>query len=600
MPRSRAPLFCVAVALAAGVGLWVALRPSPRPEPSFPVRFVDVTESAGIRFRHFNGMTGKKLLPETMGSGVAVIDFDRDGRPDLFFVNARPWPGQPAPSTGAPTQALYRNKGDGTFEDVTNATGLNVELFGMGVAVADYDNDGWPDIFVTAVGGNRLFRNTEGKRFEDATAAAGVTGTGSWPAVGGDEFLKVTEPVSFPSSAAWLDYDGDGRLDLFVCNYLTWSPAADLGVQAVLPNGVRAYVPPTQFRAADCALYRNVDGRRFEDATDAAGIRLRENGVPVGKPLGVCVCDPDRDGWPDVVVACDTTRNLFFHNVAAAGGRKFDEIGLAANVAYAEGRPRGAMGIDAAEILPDTFAVAVVNFSNESNTLLQLRRSNPIGFSDAAVSTGLAAPSRAPMKFGAVFLDADLDGREDFFTANGHLEPDIAAAQAGQTYAQAAQLFWNTGEPTKLWNPATAAQVGPDLFRPVVGRGCAYLDYDVDGDLDLVVTENGGPARLFRNDNATGHHWIGFSLVGDGTATNRDAIGAEITVEAGGRTRRRYVSTARGYLSQSDLAATFGLAEAATVDKVTVRWPGRGGHVQSWENLSVGKRHTLTEARSGK
>jgi hypothetical protein len=317
----------------------------------------------------------------------------------------------------------------------------------------------------------------------------------------------------------------------------------------------------------------------------------------VGKALGVCVCDPDRDGWPDIVVACDTTRNLFFHNVASAqGGRKFEEIGLAANVAYAEGRPRGAMGTDAAEILPDTLAVAVVNFSNESNTLLQLRRAKPIGFTDTAVSTGLAGPSRAPMKFGAVFLDADLDGRPDFFTANGHLEPDIAAAQAGQTYAQAAQLFWNTGDAARLWDPATPAQVGPDLFKPLVGRGCAYLDYDGDGDPDLVVTENGGPARLFRNDNATGHNWVAFSLVGNGVTTNRDAVGAELTVEAGGRTQRRYVTTARGYLSQSDLAAPFGLAGATTVDKVTVRWPGRAGRTQTWANLPAGRRHTLTES----
>src|SRR5439155_17295002 len=202
-------------------------------------------------------------LPETMGSGVAVLDFDRDGRPDLFFVNSRPWPGQP----GRATPALYRNKGDGTYEDVTAAVGLDVELFGMGVAVADYDNDGWPDIFVTAVGGNRLFRNVGGKRFEDVTAAAGVGGPSRWPAVAADEFLKISEPITFPSSAAWLDFDGDGRLDLFVCYYLTWSPAADLGVRAVLPSGVRAYVPPTQFPAAHCALYRNVDGTRFEDVS---------------------------------------------------------------------------------------------------------------------------------------------------------------------------------------------------------------------------------------------------------------------------------------------------------------------------------------------
>lgn len=594
MPRRALLPLGLLLLLAGGVGLVYYLRLAPpHPPISPPIRLTDVTDEAGIRFTHANGATGRKLLPETMGAGVAVLDFDRDGRPDLFFVNSRPWPGQP----GRATQALYRNRGHGTFEDVTTAAGLDVELFGMGASAADYDNDGWPDVFVTAVGGNRLFRNLGGKRFEDVTATAGVGGPGAWPEVSAEAFLKITDPIPFPSSAAWLDYDGDGRVDLFVCYYLTWSPAADLGVQAVLPNGVRAYVPPTQFRAADCVLYRNVDGKRFEDVTAAAGVLVRENGQPVGKALGVCVCDPDRDGWPDVVVACDTTRNLFFHNCPAGGdSRRFEEIGLAANVAYAEGRPRGGMGIDAAEILPGSLAVAVVNFSNEPNTLLQLRRASPPAFSDMAVSTGMAAASRAPMKFGAVFLDADLDGRTDFFTANGHLEPDIAAAQAGQSYRQAGQLFFNTGDASRLWDTATPGRVGPDLFRPVVGRGCAYLDYDADGDLDLVVCENGGPARLFRNDTTAGNHWVAFSLLGNGTDVNRDAVGAEITVEAGGVTQRRHVTTARGYLSQSDLTATFGLGPAAVVDRVTVRWPGRAGRTQSWERLEPRRRHELRDA----
>ncbi len=590
MPRKFLIPIVVLAACAGAVALWFVLRP--HPSPPYPVKFVDVTERAGIRFRHTNGATGKKLLPETMGSGVAVIDFDRDGKPDLFFVNSRPWPGQP----GRALPALYRNMGDGTFQDVTAALGLDVEMFGMGVAVADFDNDGWPDIFITGVGGNKLFRNLGGKRFEDVTASAGVGGGDGLLNVPADEFLKIAEPMPFPASAAWLDFDGDGRLDLFVCYYLTWSPAVDLGVQAVLPNGVRAYVPPTQFRATHCVLYRNIDGKRFEDVSAAVGIRVTENGSPVGKALGVCVCDPDRDGWPDIIVACDTTRNLFFHNVATPeGGRRFEEIGLTANVAYAEGRPRGGMGIDSAEIHPDMLGIVIANFSNEPNTLLQLRRGKSPAFSDTAVSTGLAAATRTPMKFGAIFLDADLDGRLDLFTANGHLEPDIAAAQAGQTFPQPAQLFWNTGDAAHLWSEATAAQLGDDLFKPVVGRGCAFLDFDGNGTLDLVVTENGGPARLFRNDNSTGNNWVAFSLVGNGASTNRDAIGAEITVEAGGNTQRRYITTARGYLSQSDLTATFGLGTAAKLDRVTVRWPGRVGRVQTWENLGVNTRHELRE-----
>jgi hypothetical protein len=592
MPRWFIAAVIVSALLAAVTGVWLALHQHADKPTPFPLRLVEVTHEAGIRFRHFNGMTGKKLLPETMGSGVAVIDYDRDGNPDLFFVNSRPWPGQP----GVAFPALYRNTGTGTFEDRTVELGLDVQLYGLGVTIGDYDNDGWPDLFVTAIGQNYLFHNERGHRFRDVTAEAGVGGNQTWPQTSADGFLRHTEPIPFPASAAWLDYDLDGLLDLFVCQYLTWSPAIDLGVQAVLPNRTRAYVPPTQFPGVNCVLYHNLGSSRFEDVSATMGIRIEENGVPVAKALGVVVCDPDRDGYPDIAVACDMTRNLFYHNVpGVAGGRRFEEIGLAANVAYAEGRPRGGMGIDATELWPDILAIAIVNFSNEPNTLLRLRSTQPLGFSDIAVSSGLAGLTRLPMKFGAMFLDLNLDGRADFFTCNGHLEPDIATAQPGQTYPQAAQLFFNTGNASHLWDPAGPDQVGPDIFQPIVGRGCAYLDYDGDGDLDIVVTENGGPARLFRNDNATGHHWIALRLVGNGTTCNRDAIGAEITVEAGGRTWRHYVTSARGYLSQSDLVATFGLGNLAAVDRVTVRWPESRGQTQTWVGLEIDKLNTLVQ-----
>jgi hypothetical protein len=600
MVRSRRLLATLIVIVCVGglFGLWFALRkPAPPPEPPFPVRFADVTERSGIRFRHFNGATGQKLLPETMGSGVAILDFDGDGLPDILFINSRSWPTEGA-STKSPRSipALYRNKGDGIFEDVTASVGLDVEIFGMGVAVADYDNDGWQDIFITAVGGNKLFRNIQGKRFEDVTAKSGLPGQSRWFAESSDEFLKTSDTISFPSSAVWLDFDGDGLLDLFVCNYVIWSPATDLGVKAVLGNEIRAYVPPTQFRAADCTLYRNLGGGRFEDVSEKTGIVIRENGAPVGKALGVCVCDPDGDGWPDIIVACDTTRNLFFHNVPSSDGRRFEEIGLMSSVAYAEGRPRGGMGIDSAEILPDTFAVAIANFSNEPNTLFQLRRgTKTISFTDGAVSNGLAGLSRAPMKFGALFLDTRLDGNNDLFTCNGHLEPDIAVAQAGQTYPQSAQLLWNSGDAARPWQLATPEELGPDLFKPMVGRGCAYLDFDGDGSLDIVMTANGGPARLLRNENTTGNNWITLKLTGNGKTTNRDGIGAEISVEAGGKVQRKYITTARGYLSQSDLVATFGLGGAKVVDRVTVRWPGREGKLQEWKVLEARKRHELRQ-----
>ena len=600
MSRPARPWMAFGLLVAAGLALVVAGRfwpkpPNPSPEP--PLRFTDVTDQADITFRHVNGATGQKLLPETMGSGVAVLDYDRDGRPDLFFVNSRPWPGQP---TETATQALYRNKGDGTFEEVSKDVGLNVELYGMGVAVGDFDNDGWPDLFVTAVGGNHIFRNIAGKRFEDVTARAGLGGPGLPRVASYAEFLRHAEPISFPSSCSFLDYDHDGRLDLFVCNYVTWSPAIDLGVKAILPGGVRAYVPPQQFAGTHCALYRNVDGTRFEDVSESAGVRVFDTGGPdrapaaVGKALGVVVCDPDADGWPDLVVANDTVRNFFFHNVPDPnGGRRYEEVGLFSGLAYADGRPRGGMGIDAAELLPDMFAVLVANFSNEPSSLFHRTGVGPLRFADEAPGIGLAVATRPPMKFGAVFFDADRDGRPDLFTANGHLEPDIATAQPGQSYAQPAHLFWNTGEPNRLF-----AAVGGETFPPMVGRGCAYLDFDGDGRLDLVVTANNGRARLFRNETAAPNNALRLKLAG-GPGTNRDALGATIEVEAAGIVRRWYVTPTHGYLSQSELTATVGLGPAIRADRVTVRWPNAKGQTQEWRDLEAGRTYELVEGAPG-
>ncbi|HET6573440.1 MAG TPA: CRTAC1 family protein, partial [Fimbriiglobus sp.] len=577
--------------VVAAVALWLfpptgSSNPR-RDDVPFPdVRFTDVTDAAGIRFHHVNGAAGRKLLPETMGAGVAVLDYDRDGRPDLFFVNSRPWPGA---SDGRPTQALYRNQGDGTFADVTAAVGLDVTLYGLGAAVGDFDADGWPDLFVTALGGGRLYRNLGGQRFDDVTGRVGLP-VGALPDVPADEFHKWSEPIPWPSSATFLDYDGDGRLDLFVCSYVTWSPAHDLGVNAVLPGGRRAYVPPTQFPGAHCLLYRNL-GERFEDVSAAAGVQVSDpvgrdsRPEPIGKALGVVACDPDADGWPDLIVADDTVRNFFFHNVSSSNGRRFEEIGLTANVAYAEGRPRGGMGIDYGEVRPGRPAAVVANFTNEPATLLALASASPLLFRDTAAAEGLTGPSRGPMKFGALFLDYDLDGRNDLLTCNGHLEPDIALSQPGQSHPQPAQLYWSTDRDGHLFEPVAEANAGPDLFQPRVGRGCAYLDYDGDGDLDLVLTANNGRARLLRNDNRTGNHWLRFDVGG--------AIGAEVTVESGGVVRRWHVAGARGYLSQSEQVVTVGLGRSAKADKVTVRWPGINGVTRTWTDLPAGRVHRL-------
>jgi hypothetical protein len=561
------------------------------------VRFTDITDKAGITFRHTNGSFGKKLLPETMGSGVAFFDYDNDGRPDLLFVNSCWWPGHEDKAKPAPTLALYHNKGDGTFEDVTAAAGLNVTMYGMGVAVGDLDNDGWPDVFVTGVGGNRLFHNEGGKRFTDVTELAGVGGPGGWPDDGGG-FLTLQSPLNFSSSATFLDYDGDGLLDLFVCNYVTWSPDNDLRQPFQLVGVGRAFGPPTSFEGAHCFLYRNLGGGKFEDVSQKAGIPQEVRGLAVGKSLGVVACDVDGDGWPDLVVANDTVRNFFFHNLRNG---TFEEMGVRTHLAYAEGKPRGAMGIDWGEYRvgregrPGRHALLVANFADEPTTFLRLDNPATLAFTDAAMAEGLYGPTRQLLKFGAFFFDYDLDGRQDLLTANGHLEPDINKVQQGQTYAQPAQLFWNTGA-ARSFEPVTPEFAGPDLFRPMVGRGSAYADIDGDGYPDVVLTANGGPARLLRNEGGTGNHWVRLVLEGDGKRSNRSAIGARVTLQAGGNTYRREVLGARGYLSQSELALTFGLGKTDRVERVTIQWPGRdAGEPQVIETLEVDRAHVIRQ-----
>ena len=560
--------------------------------PPPKVRFVDITDKSGINFVHTNGGFGKKLLPETLGSGVAFIDFDKDGKQDILFVNSCYWPGHEDKKKPAPTLALYRNNGDGTFEDVTKKFGLDVTMYGMGVTVGDFNNDGWPDIFVTGVGGNRLFQNNGGKGFIDVTDKSGDLARG--PRLPTGNFLDCAEPIPFPSSAAFVDVDNDGLLDLFVCYYVTWAPKFDLVQGFNLGNtGKRAFGPPRAFTGSHCVLYKNMGGGKFKDVSAKSGIQVTgERGEPIGKSLGVIVCDADGDGWPDIVVANDTVRNFFFHN---QGDGTFKERGQELGVAFADGAPRAGMGIDWGEYRPGSFALAIGNFADEPITFFRLDRPQKLLFSDIALIVGLYGPTRIVLKFGLFYFDYDLDGLMDLMTCNGHLEPDIKLVQPAQSYKQPVQLFWNTGK-KRAFEQVTAEFAGPDLFKPMVGRGCAYADIDGDGYLDVVLTENGGPARLLKNMGGTGNHWVRLTLEGDGKRTNTSAIGAVVTLTAGGKTQKRTVTSARGYLSQSELPLTFGLGKATKVERVEIRWPGsKAGDVQVLENLTVDRPYPIKQ-----
>ncbi|HUR55531.1 MAG TPA: CRTAC1 family protein [Gemmataceae bacterium] len=619
-------LVLLAAALLTIVGGFVAYRylkkpPEERGEIKVPeagkrltaevptVRFTDVTAKSGVAFHHTNGYTPNKLMPETIGGGVAVLDFDGDGKPDILFVNSGKWPGHSFgdDASWSPTLRLYRNKGDFTFEDVTVAAGLGqLRAYGMGVCVGDYDNDGRPDFFVSCVGKHHLFHNIDGKRFEDVTDAAGVGGGPDLPfSAGKDEFTKWKPLIPFGASCTFLDYDGDGRLDLFVTHYVSWSPAIDLAINSTLGGVARTFVRPTDFDGSQCKLFRNLDGKSFEDVSEKAGIQVKEKeGTDanarlrnVGKALGVIACDMDGDGFPEIMVANDTVRNFLFHNRPdLEGNRVFKEDGYHVGAGYADtGTPRGGMGIDWGEFAPGRCAIVIANFANEPVTFFDRENPKLLRVSDAAQTVGLAGPSRATLKFGTFFFDYDNDGRLDLLLCNGHIEPEIAKIQASQTHAQPAQLFWNTGDRQCYYQPATAKESGDDLFKPMVGRGCAFADFDGDGNLDVVLVANGGRARVLRNEGKKGNNWVRLDLRGDGVKSNRSAIGAVVTIEAGGKTITREVIGARGYLSQPELVVHAGLGDAKKIDKVTVRWPGKAATPETWTDLDAGKTHTLKQ-----
>src|ERR1700693_141512 len=543
--------------LVSGVLVAALVLGTPAP-PENKVVFTDVTAQAGIHFTHNSGRAGKKYLPETLGSGCAFFDADGDGWPDILLINSKDW----TPGSRKSLPALYRNNHNGTFTDITRGSGLDIEMYGMGVAIADYDNDGRDDVYITALDGDHLFHNEGNGKFRDVTKAAGI------------------QNANFGTSAAWLDFDRDGKLDLFVANYVQWSPSQDLWCS--LDGATKSYCTPESYKGTRCRLFHNLGGGRFEDVAIQAGV-----GDPTSKSLGVAVLDYNGDGWPDLFVANDTQPNKLYRNNRNG---TFTEEGIAAGVAYGEeGVARGAMGVDSADY--DHSGRAHLLGGNFSNQMLGLYHNEGKGlFVDEAPRSTVGRASLLSLTFGTFFFDYDLDGNPDILAANGHIEEEIGRVQPKVSYRQVPLLFRNLGN-HKFEN--VSAQMGAAFNRPIVARGAAYADFDRDGDLDILISTNHGPAYLFRNDGGNRNHWLSVKLVG--SQSNRDGIGAVVRIDSASGKQWNAVHSGGSYCSQSDLALTFGLGKDATVATLDIEWPS--GNKQRLTGLAANQFLTIEEGK---
>ena len=539
--------------------------PSPSPTPPRPsgaIEFTDVTADSGIRFKHNSGAAGKKYLPETIGAGGAFLDYDNDGWQDIVLINSMDWPESKKRKSFS---ALYHNNKDGTFTDVTQQSGLGVEMYGLGVAVADYDNDGNVDIYVTCVGPNRLFRNLGGGKFAAVTARAGVGDPG------------------FSTSAAWFDYDNDGKLDLFVGNYVDWSVQTDQYCTLDAKN--KSYCTPQTYKGQSATLYKNRGNGTFENVTARAGVN-----DPAGKTLGVALLDYDDDGWLDLFVANDTEPNKLYRN---NHNGTFTDNAVVAGVAFSEsGTARAGMGVDAADYDGSgKQSIVIGNFTNESIALYHNDGSGL--FTDEAPASGIGKMSAQSLTFACFFFDYDLDGLLDIFAANGHVSDDISVVQPTVKYAQPPHLFHNKGK--KKFEEVNS-KLGRALTRAIVGRGAAFGDFDNDGDLDLLITTNNGAARLLRNDNANQNDLLRVKTVG--VRANRDGIGAKVVVKTSkGKSVFGMVRTGSSYCSQSELPLTFGLGkpEDGTTLTLEITWPG--GQKDTIPNLKPNQSIVVQEGK---
>jgi enediyne biosynthesis protein E4 len=530
--------------------------------PSAPLGFglTDVTTAAGLQFQHNSGAFGGKFLPETLGSGCAFLDYDNDGWQDILLVNGMDWPGHKRQKS---TLRLFHNNRSGTFSDVTRAAGLDLELYGMGVAVGDYNNDGFPDIFISCVGQSRLFRNNGNGKFTDVTVAAGLQ-----------------KHQGFSTSALWVDYDRDGLLDLFVCNYVRWSPEHD--VFCSLDGTHKSYCTPEAYRGDTCWLFHNRGDGTFEDVTATSGVFDSSS-----KSLGVAMFDYDQDGWPDLLVANDTQPNKLYRNLRNG---KFKDVAVEAGLAFSsEGKARAGMGVDTGDFdNSGRPGIAITNFDNEMMGLY--RPVSATAYDDISQPAGVGGPSKSTLGFGCAFLDINLDGFLDLTVANGHIDETVRNIRGNVGYAQPPHLFLNMGG-GKFRDVAT--EVGGDFEKSKVGRGLAFGDFDRDGDIDILMTTNNGPAYLFRNDQSAGNRSIRFRLIG--TKSNRDAIGANVRIFHNGQTQSRIVHGGSSYLSQSELPVTFGLGKQDKIERMVLDWPS--GKSEEFKSLAAGRAYDITESQ---
>ena len=547
------------VFLTVSISLWWTLFPAITAQAQ-QIHFRDVTSQAGIHFTHNNGAFGKKWLPETMGAGCAFIDYDNDGYPDILLVNGEDWPGHG--HAGATTLKLYRNNHDGTFTDVTREAGLAVPMFGLGVAVGDYDNYGFDDLFITALGQSHLFHNNGNGTFTDVTKSAGLSGLNE-----------------FSTSAAWVDYDRDGKLDLVVANYVQWSEAGDL--YCTLDGAHKSYCTPESYKGTAVRLWHNLGSGKFEDATQKAGL-----GDPTSKSLGIAILDYNADGWPDILIANDTQPNKLYLNKKDG---TFEERGVAAGIGFSEdGVARAGMGVDAADY--DRSGHPSVIISNFANQMVSLYHNEGNGlFVDEAPQSEVGRATLVTLGFGCFFFDYDNDGWPDIFVADGHIEDAIERVQKRVSYAEPSHLFRNLGG--GRFQEVTA-QMGAAFAAPRVARGAAYADIDNDGFLDVLVTTNAGPAYLFHNEGGENQS-LRVKLVG--TKSNRDGIGSVVRVTSGKDKQWKMLRSGSSYLSQSELVLTFGLGVQHKVDSVEIQWPS--GQVDKLSNVNAGQTVTVEEGK---